>query len=60
MDHIDRHLATIALTNMYKPCIQAAVAMGKKLLISITRPLTIPNSTVLPWVSSLVLLLDDY
>ena len=32
MDHIDRHLATVARTNTYKPCIQAAVAMGKKLL----------------------------
>jgi hypothetical protein len=32
MDHIDQHLATAARNNAYKPCIQAAVAMGKKLL----------------------------
>jgi hypothetical protein len=32
MDHIDQHLATAATNNTYKPCIQAAVAMGKKLL----------------------------
>ncbi len=32
MDHIDQHLATAARDNTYKPCIQAAVAMGKKLL----------------------------
>jgi hypothetical protein len=32
MDHIDRHLATTARDSSYKPCIQAAVAMGKKLL----------------------------
>lgn len=32
MDHIDQHLATAAAKNTYKPCIQAAVAMGKKLL----------------------------
>ena len=32
MDDIDCHLATIALTNMYKPCIQAAVTMAKNLL----------------------------
>lgn len=32
MDHIDQHLATAARNNTYKPCIQAAVAMGKKLL----------------------------
>ena len=32
MDHIDQHLATAARDNAYKPCIQAAVAMGKKLL----------------------------
>jgi hypothetical protein len=32
MDHIDQHLATAAANNTYKPCIQAAVAMGKKLL----------------------------
>jgi hypothetical protein len=32
MDHIDRHLASAARDNRYKPCIQAAVAIGKKLL----------------------------
>jgi hypothetical protein len=32
MDHIDRHLASAARDDSYKPCIQAAVAMGKKLL----------------------------
>jgi hypothetical protein len=32
MDHIDQHLATTARNNTYAPCIQAAVAMGKKLL----------------------------
>jgi hypothetical protein len=32
MDHIDQHLATAARDDTYKPCIQAAVAMGKKLL----------------------------
>jgi len=32
MDHIDWHLATTAHDDNYKPCIQAAVAMGKKLL----------------------------
>jgi hypothetical protein len=32
MDHIDQHLATAARNNTYRPCIQAAVAMGKKLL----------------------------
>jgi len=32
MDHIDQHLSTAARNNSYKPCIQAAVAMGKKLL----------------------------
>jgi hypothetical protein len=32
MDHIDQHLATAVANNTYKPCIQAAVAMGKKLL----------------------------
>ena len=32
MDHIDRHLATAARDDKYKPCIQAAVAMGKRLL----------------------------
>ena len=32
MDHIDRHLASAARDDNYKPCIQAAVAMGKKLL----------------------------
>ena len=32
MDHIDQHLATAARNNAYKLCIQAAVAMGKKLL----------------------------
>ena len=32
MDHIDQHLATAARNHAYKPCIQAAVAMGKKLL----------------------------
>ena len=32
MDHIDQHLATAACDNTYKLCIQAAVAMGKKLL----------------------------
>jgi hypothetical protein len=32
MDHIDRHLATAARNDKYKPCIQAALAMGKKLL----------------------------
>jgi hypothetical protein len=32
MDHIDQHLATAARNNAYKPCIQAAVVMGKKLL----------------------------
>jgi histidinol phosphatase-like PHP family hydrolase len=31
MDHIDQHLATAACNHTYK-CIQAAVAMGKKLL----------------------------
>ena len=32
MNHIDQHLATAARNNAYKPCIQPAVAMGKKLL----------------------------
>ena len=32
MDHIDRCLATATRDDHYKPCIQAAVAMGKKLL----------------------------
>jgi len=32
MDHIDQHLATAARNKAYKPCIQAAVVMGKKLL----------------------------
>ena len=32
MDHIDQHLATAARNNVYKPCIQATVAMDKKLL----------------------------
>ena len=32
MDHIDKHLATAARNDAYMPCIQAAVAMGKKLL----------------------------
>ena len=32
MDHIDQHLATAARNDTYRPCIQAAVAMGKKLL----------------------------
>ena len=32
MDHIDQHLATAARNKAYKLCIQAAVAMGKKLL----------------------------
>ena len=32
MDHIDQHLATAAHDDTYKLCIQAAVAMGKKLL----------------------------
>ncbi len=32
MDYIDQHLATAARDNTYKPCIQAAVTMGKKLL----------------------------
>jgi hypothetical protein len=32
MDHIDQHPATAVANNTYKPCIQAAVAMGKKLL----------------------------
>ena len=32
MNHIDQHLATAACNNAYKPCIQAAVVMGKKLL----------------------------
>ena len=32
MDHIDRHLASATRDDSYKPCIQAAVAMGKKLL----------------------------
>jgi len=32
MNHIDQHLATAARNNAYKPCIQAAIAMGKKLL----------------------------
>src|SRR6266508_5989627 len=32
MDHIDQHLATATCNNAYKPCIQAAVAIGKKLL----------------------------
>src|SRR6266542_613903 len=32
MNHIDQHLATAACNNAYKPCIQAAVTMGKKLL----------------------------
>lgn len=32
MDHIDQHLATATRNENLKPCIQAAVAMGKKLL----------------------------
>jgi hypothetical protein len=32
MDHIDWHLTTATRDNCLKPCIQAAVAMGKKLL----------------------------
>jgi hypothetical protein len=32
MDHINQHLTTAARNNSYKPCIQAAVVMGKKLL----------------------------
>jgi len=32
MDHIDKHLATASRNENLKPCIQAAVAMGKKLL----------------------------
>ena len=32
MDHIDKHLATAALNKKYEPPIQAAVAIGKKLL----------------------------
>lgn len=32
MNHIDQHLATAACNNAYKPCIQATVTMGKKLL----------------------------
>ena len=32
MDHIDRHLATAATKDEYKPSIKAALAMGKKLL----------------------------
>jgi len=32
MDYIDQRLATAARNNTYKPCIQAAVTIGKKLL----------------------------
>jgi len=32
MNHIDQHLATATHNNAYKPCIQATVTMGKKLL----------------------------
>lgn len=32
MDHIDRHLATAALDSDYDPAIQAALAIGKKIL----------------------------
>ncbi len=32
MNHIDQHLTTAACNNAYKPCIQAAITMGKKLL----------------------------
>src|SRR6266496_5072517 len=31
MNHIDQHLTTAVCNNAYKPCIQAAIAMGKKL-----------------------------
>ena len=32
MDHIDKHLATAATNGTYKPAIQAALTIGKKLL----------------------------
>jgi hypothetical protein len=32
MDHIDNHLATAVTNGSYKPAIQAALTIGKKLL----------------------------
>jgi hypothetical protein len=32
MDHIDRHLATAAVSDKYSPAIRAALAIGKKTL----------------------------
>ena len=32
MDHIDQHLASAVHDDSYKPCIHAAIAMGKKLV----------------------------
>ena len=54
MDHIDQHLATAARDDNYKPCIQAAIAMGKKLLskyYSYTDHSELYHITICKWVS---------